>query len=101
LTKNPIFSSLIFNNSFQNIAPSGYLKYEFEKKGYATQLIPNIISVTNYKFKKRTKLKYKLLYVRAFAKIYNPKMAIEVLKELKKNILNKSDVWLVQIKTEH
>jgi len=84
LKKNPIFSSLIFNNSFQNIAPSGYLKYEFEKKGYATQLVPNIISVTNYKFKKRTKLKYKLLYVRAFAKIYNPKMAIEVLKELKK-----------------
>ena len=84
LEQNPKLSGLIFNNSFKNIAPSAYLKFEFEKKGYTTQLVPNIISVTNYKFKKRTKLKPKLLYVRAFSKIYNPKMAIEVLKILKK-----------------
>jgi glycosyltransferase involved in cell wall biosynthesis len=84
LEKNPIFSSLIFNNSFQNIAPSGYLKYEFEIKGYATQLVPNVISIANYKFKKRIKLKPKLLYVRAFANVYNPCMSIEVFKEIKK-----------------
>jgi glycosyltransferase involved in cell wall biosynthesis len=84
LHHNPKLSSLIFNNSFQNIAPSGYLKYEFEIKGYKTLLIPNVIPILNYSFKERKKITPKLLYVRAFASIYNPTMAIEVLKELKK-----------------
>ena len=84
LKQNPKSSSLIFNNSFQNIAPSGYLKYEFEIKGYTTLLIPNVIPIANYTFKERKKITPKLLYVRAFASIYNPTMAIEVLKELKK-----------------
>ena len=84
LDHNPTLSSLIFNNSFQNIAPSGYLKHEFEIKGYKTLLIPNVIPIIKYNFKNRLRLLPKLLYVRSFAKIYNPTMAIEVLKELKK-----------------
>ena len=84
LKQNPRLSSLIFKNSYQNIAPSGYLKYEFEKEGYKTILIPNVIPIANYTFKERKKIAPKLLYVRAFAKIYNPSMAVEVLKELKK-----------------
>ena len=84
LKQNPKLSSLIFNNSFQNIAPSGYLKYEFEIKGYKSLLIPNVIPIANYTFKERKKITPKLLFVRAFASIYNPTMAIEVLKELKK-----------------
>ena len=84
LKQNPKLSSLIFNNSFQNIAPSGYLKHEFELEGYTTLLIPNVIPITNYTFKERKIITPKLLYVRAFASIYKPTMAIEVLKELKK-----------------
>ena len=59
------------------------MKYEFEVKGYTTLLIPNVIPITKYNFKNRQKLQPRLLYVRSFAKIYNPTMAIEVLKELK------------------
>jgi len=66
-----------------NIAPSGYLKYEFEQMGFKTQLIPNIIPIADYTYKERKKIAPKLLYVRAFAEIYNPTLAIEVLKELK------------------
>jgi len=77
-------SDLIFNNSYKNISPSGYLKYEFKKRGYQTTLIPNIIPIEEYNFKKRTKIQPNLLYVRAFAEIYNPKMAIHVLFEIQK-----------------
>lgn len=84
LKNSPKLSALIFNHSYQNIAPSGYLKYEFEKQGYTTIVIPNIIPLDNYIFKERKKSAPKLLYVRAFAEIYNPSMAIEVLLELKK-----------------
>jgi len=94
LKQNQILSSLIFNNSYQNIAPSGYLKFEFEKRGYTTLLISNVIPIVNYNFKNRQKLHPRLLYVRAFAKIYNPTMAIEVLKELK-NTYSKATLCMV------
>jgi glycosyltransferase involved in cell wall biosynthesis len=77
-------SELIFNNSYFNIAPSNYLKYEFEKQGYKTVLIPNVIATESYSFKERKNIAPKLLFVRAFAEIYNPKMAIELLLRLKK-----------------
>ena len=83
LKKYPKFSSLVFKNSYRNITPSGYLKHEFEQKGFKTVLIQNIIPIANYTFKVRKKIAPKLLYVRAFAEIYNPTLAIEVLKELK------------------
>ena len=83
LKQNPELSALIFKNSHQNVAPSGYLKFVFEKKGFPTTLIPNTIPIKKYRYKKRLKIEPRLLYVRAFAKIYNPVMAIEVLKELK------------------
>jgi colanic acid/amylovoran biosynthesis glycosyltransferase len=75
-------SKLIFKNSYKNIAPSNYLKHEFEKKGYSSVLIPNVIEIKDYKFKERSFLEPKLLYVRSFAKIYNPQMALYVLKKL-------------------
>jgi len=77
-------SDLIFNNSYKNISPSGYLRYEFKKRGYQTTLISNIIPIEEYDFKKRAKLQPKLLFVRAFAEIYNPKMAVQVLFEIQK-----------------
>jgi glycosyltransferase involved in cell wall biosynthesis len=74
----------IFHNSYCNVAPSGYLHYEFTKRGYKTKLIPNVLDISLYKFKARIDIQPKLLYVRAFADIYNPSMAIHVLKEVKK-----------------
>ncbi|MFQ3296141.1 MAG: glycosyltransferase involved in cell wall biosynthesis [Polaribacter sp.] len=77
-------SELIFKNSYLNIAPSDYLKSEFEKQGYKTVLIPNVITTESYSFRARKNIAPKLLFVRAFAQIYNPKMAIELLVRLKK-----------------
>ncbi len=76
---------LIFKYSYKNVAPSNYLKDAFENKGYETMFIPNVLAINSYKFKKREKFTPKLLYVRAFDKIYNPQMAIYVLSELLKN----------------
>ncbi len=84
LSKNSFLCSLIFKNSYKNIAPSNYLKSAFQKKGYATMFIPNIIQIENYNFKNRLNLEPKLLWVRAFKEIYNPTMAIKVLHLLKK-----------------
>jgi glycosyltransferase involved in cell wall biosynthesis len=79
---------LIFSNSYKNVSPSNYLKTEFEKRDYKTTFIPNVLEIKDYTFLER-KIEYpKLLYVRAFAKIYNPKMAVNVINKLLKTYPN-------------
>lgn len=88
LDKNPKLSKFIFKNAYQNVAPSGYLKHEFEKRGYTTQFIPNVLNIEEYEYKKRDIIQPKLLWVRAYAHLYNPMMAIHVLNELLKSYPN-------------
>lgn len=84
LDKNIKLSKMIFNNAYINIAPSDYLLTEFRKRGFANIIhIPNSIEVGNYPFKLRNQIQPKLIWVRAFASIYNPKMAVDVLVNLK------------------
>lgn len=85
LKKSPYLSNLIFKNSFKNIAPSNYLKTAFEKEGFKVVYIPNTIEIENYKFKERKQFEPKLLWVRAFADIYNPSLAVEVVRVLKED----------------
>lgn len=85
LQKNPIICKMIFNHSFQNISPSLFLKEQFNAQGFGNIIyIPNAIELQNYPFLKRKKAAPKLLWVRSFASIYNPLMAIEVFYNVKK-----------------
>ena len=84
LQSSPIMSKMLFKYAYMNIAPSKYLLNEFNLKGYKNVLyIPNTIEIESYNFKKRKNFEPKLLWVRAFASIYNPKMAIDVLLKVK------------------
>jgi len=82
LKKSPFLCKLIFKHAHKNVSPSNYLKTEFESHFYKVVLIPNTINTSEYVFKERKQIKPKLLYVRAFATIYNPILAINLLKEL-------------------
>jgi glycosyltransferase involved in cell wall biosynthesis len=84
LRNNPYLCKLIFNYSYANVAPSTYLLEKFKERGFKNVIfIPNSIELKDYQFKQRTIIQPKILWVRSFAKIYNPKMAVEVLKLLK------------------
>jgi len=83
LDRTPIFSKLIFHNSYLNISPSKYLEFEFNKQNFKTYYLPNSINLKNYSFKLRENIKPKLLWVRAFDATYNPLLAIKVLAKLK------------------
>lgn len=73
----------LFGNAFINIAPSPYLLEAFQKEGYSNiRHIPNTIDLANYPFQRRETCTPKLLWVRSFASIYNPLMALQVLQEL-------------------
>lgn len=84
LKKSKWFSKQIFKNSYKNVSPSQYLLEAFISNGFSNTIyIPNTIQIENYQFKLRSKVAPKLLWVRSFAKIYNPKMAVEVFKIVK------------------
>jgi glycosyltransferase involved in cell wall biosynthesis len=85
LENNPVLSDLIFKNAYKLTAPSEYL-YDFFKRKYSENLvfIPNTIELENYTFEAHNFDYPKLLWVRSLSDIYNPKMAIKVLSEIKK-----------------
>lgn len=84
------FSALIFKYAELNVSPSLYLVHEFQKYNYKTVYIPNSIPIAEIPFKLRTVFEPKLLWVRAFDKIYNPAMAVKVLTLLKETHKNAS-----------
>lgn len=85
LKKNPRFSKMLFSNAYKNVAPSKYLLHHFDLNGFDnTVFIPNTIEIDNYPFKERKTVAPNLLWVRSFASIYNPNMAIEVFRIIKK-----------------
>ena len=85
LKSSSFLSDLIFKNAYFLVAPSGYLLNAFEDN-YSNNLIyiPNTIQLENYAFQEKVFDEPKLLWVRSFSSIYNPKMAIDVLSGLKK-----------------
>lgn len=83
LKANPKLSAAAFNNAYKNVAPSLYMKSEFTRLGYSNVIcIPNTIDIKNYPFKQRHHESVNLLWVRSFSKIYNPLLAIHLLKAL-------------------
>lgn len=82
LKKSPNFCNFLFKNATINVSPSKYLEEVFIENNFNVVYIPNNIDLSIYPFKLRNQIKPKLLYVRAFHKIYNPLMAIEVLNKL-------------------
>lgn len=84
LDKSRKLCNFVFHNSVINISPSRYLEYHFNHAGYKVIYIPNFIPIEKYHFIARKKLSPKILWVRAFHKIYNPGMAIQVLYNLLK-----------------
>ncbi len=88
LKKSPKQSKKLFSNAKTNITPSNYLLEAFKKEGYINlTYIPNTIEIKKYHFKLRNNIKPKLLWVRSFAELYHPLLAIEIVEALiKKNI---------------
>lgn len=83
-SRSPSATRRLLQNAACIISPSVYLKEEVEKLGFGNvKYIPNPLHLEKYDFKKREYLKPKLLWVRAFDRIYNPLLAIKALEILR------------------
>ncbi|MBU3822721.1 glycosyltransferase family 4 protein [Flavobacteriaceae bacterium XHP0103] len=84
LKNSPTLCRNLFGNAYINVAPSKFTENIFSQCGYSNLVcIPNTIEIKNYPFKERSFKEVNLLWVRSFSKIYNPHLAIKILKALK------------------
>lgn len=84
-------SKKLFRKAFTNVAPSRYMLEQFQEQGFQNlTYIPNTLEIENYPFMKREVVVPKLLWVRSFSEIYNPLLAIEIVKLLQKKEINVS-----------
>lgn len=85
---------MLLSDSFTNVVLSPYLQNHVTAYGYKTTLIENNIDLRKYSFKQRENIQPKLIWVRSFDEIYNPRMAIRALQQLAKTY---PDVSLVMV----
>lgn len=83
LQRSPRWSRALFSGAKMNVAPSRYLLEAFRKEGFNNViLIPNTFELMHYPFQAENRVAPKLLWVRSFARIYNPMLAVQVLEQL-------------------
>lgn len=82
IKKYPRWTKFAFNQADALVAPSSFLAEQIGKNDYKVQVISNVIDIGKYQFRERSKISPKLLWMRSFHPIYNPEMAIKVLKRL-------------------
>ncbi|MGV9003490.1 glycosyltransferase family 4 protein [Flavobacterium sp.] len=89
LENSKVLCKLVFKNAYINIAPSDYLYNAFSEKGFTNiKYIPNTIEIDKYLFSNKQLDFPRLLWVRSFAKIYNPLLAVKVLIKVKEKYPN-------------
>jgi glycosyltransferase involved in cell wall biosynthesis len=62
--------------------PSPYLREQMRLYRHDLQLLPNAIELSSYPFRARRSVQPELVWLRAFHEIYNPMLAVEVLRQL-------------------
>ncbi|WP_242117966.1 glycosyltransferase family 4 protein [Aestuariivivens sediminicola] len=91
LKQNPLWCQRLFNRALINIAPSRFMENTFARYGYNNlRYIPNSIDLDKYQFKSRPLHEPQILWVRSFSNIYNPELAVKVMKGLKDEGINTS-----------
>jgi glycosyltransferase involved in cell wall biosynthesis len=75
---------MVFRRAKYIQTPSLFLQSYFQNKGFDVQYLPNGIDLSKFPFEKKNINSYSLLWIRAFDKIYNPQIAIQVLNRLKR-----------------
>lgn len=84
LQKSKSLSFKLFHGAKTNVAPSHYLVQAFALENYNNvTYIPNTITLSEYPFLLRNRIGPKLLWVRSFAEIYHPMLALKVVEKLR------------------
>jgi len=82
----PRWMHRVLSRSAVIVTPSTYLAPVVDRLGLRTRIIPNVIDLQSYPYRRREVLKPRLLWMRSFHAAYNPAMAIRTLAKLKHQV---------------
>ena len=82
MTRFPTWSRRVLRRADLLITPSQYLADFIRKQGFSCCVIPNALDLTLYQFRHRKEVKPRLVWLRALHRIYQPEMAIKVLRDI-------------------
>ena len=88
IKNSPKLSQSYFGKSYMNVAVSAYLMQSMDANNWKCIEIPNNINLADYPFKSRKNINPAILWVRSFHEIYNPTLALKVIKKLSTTIPN-------------
>lgn len=85
INRYPAWFHRVLDRADALIVPSEYLARVMRRYNYACSVIPNIIEIDAYPYRRRSHLQPRLFWMRAFRReAYNPAMAVRVLARLRK-----------------
>ena len=82
---NPRRAGVTLKKARVLVAPSEFIAEKLAAFGFQVRVIPNVIDLNRYNYRKRELIRPQLLWMRSFHEIYNPQMAVAVLSELVKS----------------
>lgn len=85
MARFPHWTKQVLSRADALIAPSEYLAKAIAPYGFQARVIPNVIDLSKYPYRRRERLQPKLFWMRAFHEVWNPLMAIRVLARLREH----------------
>lgn len=86
MARFPGWCRRVLNRADVLVVPSAYLARALAQQGFESEIIPNIIELDRYPFRWRQSVEPRLLWLRAFHRVYHPEMAIRVLAQLRRQV---------------
>lgn len=83
MARFPRWTRRVLSRADAIVAPSPFLSRAVAQHGWAASTIPNLIDVSEYSFRQRGPASPRLFWMRSFHSLYNPAMALRVLRRVR------------------
>lgn len=84
--QHPRWVKRVMDRAGSVVAPSEFVAVHFRNLGYEVTVVPNVVVLDRYPYRERKVIRPNLLWMRSFDHVYNPQMAIRVLRTLRKSL---------------
>lgn len=85
IAKFPRWARRVFRRADAIVTPSPYLARTMKEYGFRAMVIPNVVDLSEYRFRHRTSVRPRLFWMRTFHDVWNPAMAVRVLARLQQD----------------
>ena len=79
----PNWTRRVFSRAHALVVPSEYLARAVMTSGRTASIIPNVIDLNDYSYRRRARVRPRLLWMRSFHSLYNPALALRVVAGLR------------------